>query len=204
MPRVQQSQKIELVPKHRIQPHPENPRKGDNESIAESVEHNKFYGACLVQRSTGYIVAGSHRYRAAVDKGMTEIPTIYLDINDEEARRIMLADNRTADLAINDAETVTALLTDLADNDVNGLLGTGYSATDLAEFTRANFTEESTRPEREPSEAEQSVPVRVGAYHFNIPKSKFDAWLEGVRSKVGFTPEAQRAELLRLLKIKGK
>ena len=44
--------------------HPRNPRKGNVESIRESIEHNGWYGAVLVQKSTGYIIAGNHHIKS--------------------------------------------------------------------------------------------------------------------------------------------
>lgn len=57
------------VPVQSIRPHPQNPRKGDVRSIGRSIEAHGFYGRVIVQKSTGYILAGNHRYIAAVESG---------------------------------------------------------------------------------------------------------------------------------------
>ncbi|RPI07880.1 MAG: hypothetical protein EHM63_07105, partial [Actinobacteria bacterium] len=107
-----------------IQQHPRNPRKGDDASVRESMEHNDFFGAILVQRSTGYVIAGNTRYRVMKADGETTIPAFWVDFDDETAMRIMLADNRTSDLAFYDDEQLFGLLRDL--NNSEGLDGTGY------------------------------------------------------------------------------
>lgn len=52
-----------------LKPHPRNPRQGDVGAIYQSIEANGFYGAIVAQRSTGYILAGNHRYKAAAEAG---------------------------------------------------------------------------------------------------------------------------------------
>jgi DNA modification methylase len=126
-------QRYELVPLDRLAPHPENPRQGDLEALADSIAANDFYGALVVQRSTGHILAGNHRYLAAKDQGLRELPVIFVDVDDDRARRILLVDNRSADLATNDPDRLAELLGDLAVTDA-GLIGTGYSVDDLADL----------------------------------------------------------------------
>lgn len=62
-------QEFELVDVDRLTPHPENPRKGDEETIGNSIDGNGFYGACVVQRSTGHVLVGNHRSKVLRDRG---------------------------------------------------------------------------------------------------------------------------------------
>lgn len=104
------NQEYELVPVDALKPHPQNPRRGDTVAIAESIVHNGFYGAVVAQKSTGLILAGNHRWKAAKDTGGVEIPTIWVECDDHEALKILLADNRTNDLAEYDAKALAAVL----------------------------------------------------------------------------------------------
>lgn len=113
-----------------IEPHPENANVGNIDAIAESIRINGYYAPMIVQSTTGYILAGNHRYRAAKQLGYETVPVIYLDVDDEEAKRIMVADNRTTRLGHDDDSALTALLEELGDSEV-GLMGTGYSQADL-------------------------------------------------------------------------
>src|SRR6185312_6845095 len=76
-----------------------NPRQGDIGALHESIEHNGFYGALIAQKSTGKILAGNHRYQAAVQRGATTLPVIWVDVDSDQARRIVIADNRLNDRA---------------------------------------------------------------------------------------------------------
>ncbi len=104
--------------------HPDNPRRGDEEAVRQSIDRNDFFGAILVQRSTGYIIAGNTRYRVLRSEGAKTIPGFWIDCDDETALRILLADNRTSDLAFYDDKELFDLLQQLIDSE--GLEGTGY------------------------------------------------------------------------------
>ena len=116
--------------------HPQNPNQGDVGAIAESIQVNGFYGALLVQRSTGYVVAGNHRLMAAAHLKADSVPVLIADLTDEEALRIMVADNRTAALASIDFDDLATILVALADTPT-GLAGTGHDGDDLDEIVLA-------------------------------------------------------------------
>ena len=122
-------QDYEMVPVDRLLAHPDNARKGSLDTIRESIRANGFYGACVVQRSTGRILVGNHRYLAAVEEGLAEVPVVWVDKSDDEARRLLLVDNRSTDLAVYDDEALVALLVAHADD---GLVGTAWDDAELA------------------------------------------------------------------------
>lgn len=117
-------QKIETVPIGTLKHHPKNPRKGDVKSITESIEHNGFYGVVVAQKSTGYVLAGNHRMMAAKAAGLDSLPVAYVDVDDATALKILLADNRTNDLATYDTKELAELLADVSNT--IGLDGTGF------------------------------------------------------------------------------
>lgn len=123
------NQEYELVPVDALTPHPQNPRKGDTVVIAESIVHNGFYGAVVAQKSSGFIIAGNHRLQAAIDTGATEVPVIWVDADDEQALRILLADNRTNDLAGYDDNVLAQVLKSL-----ESIEGTGYDQAAVDEI----------------------------------------------------------------------
>ena len=112
-----------------LKPHPMNPRRGNVTEIAKSIAHNGFYGALVAQVGTGHILAGNHRYLAAKEQGLKTLPVVWVDVDETEAQRILLADNRTSDLGDYDNEQLAALLDGLAQGE--GLDGTGYEQSDL-------------------------------------------------------------------------
>ena len=123
------NQEYELVPVGALRPHPRTPRKGDTVAIAESICANGFYGAVVVQKSTGFILAGNHRLKAAIDTGADEVPVIWVEADDEQALRILLADNRTNDLAGYDEKVLAEVLKSL-----ESFEGTGYDQAAVDEI----------------------------------------------------------------------
>lgn len=113
-----------------VEPHPANPNDGDVASIAESIRQNGFYGRIVVRDSTGQILAGEHRWRAAQEVGLAEVPIERVECDDDTAMRILLADNRTAEKAERQDEPLADLLEHL-DTTTEGLTGTGYGEYDL-------------------------------------------------------------------------
>jgi DNA modification methylase len=126
-------QEYEMVPIGSIEPHPDNVNQGDLGAVIESVDANQFYGAVLVQRSSSRIIAGKHRWLAAKDRGLKAVPVIWLDVDDDRARRIMLADNRTTRLGMDDPAALAALLQQI-EAETGTLLGTGFDQDALDEI----------------------------------------------------------------------
>jgi DNA modification methylase len=122
------------VPVDRLSEHPDNPRRGDVDAIDGSMAQHGFYGAVYAQRSSGRIVAGNHRYRVARQRGHATVPVIWLDVDDDQARRILLVDNRTGDQGGYDDAELERVLRDLLDGSDLGLVGTGYTVEDLTEL----------------------------------------------------------------------
>ena len=79
------------------------------------------------KRARSRIIAGNHRTRVARRLGETTIPVLFVDVDDDQARRLLLVDNRTNDLATYDDRELVRLLADL-----DGLNGTGFDDDDLA------------------------------------------------------------------------
>jgi hypothetical protein len=123
-------QDYEIATLDKLTPHPENPRRGDVSAIADSINAHGFYGAVVAQRSTGHVLAGNHRLLAARKEGLTELPVVWVDVDDEMARRILVADNRTSDLGSYDDALLIEILSELSLTETS-LDGTGYTRDDL-------------------------------------------------------------------------
>lgn len=145
-------QDYEIVAVEQVQMHPDNAKRGDVTAIASSIGRNGFYGALIVQRSTGYILVGNHRWLAAREQGLDELPVIWVDCDADEARRIMVADNRTSEMGGFDQAKLAELLESF-DGDLDG---TGYSEDDLARLLNGNggpAGDQLTDPDDAPDEA---------------------------------------------------
>jgi ParB-like chromosome segregation protein Spo0J len=108
-------------------PYGNNPRKGNVDVIVESLSRHGQYRPIVVRSKTFEVLAGNHTLAAAKKLGWTEIAATFVDVTDDEAARIVLVDNRAADLGAYDDEVLTELLAGLPD-----LEGTGYDSDDLA------------------------------------------------------------------------
>src|SRR5207248_9388606 len=75
---------------------------------------------------TREVLVGNHTLQAALSLGWREVDVYFVDVDEERARRIALADNRTSDLAGYDVGELAALLEEMGD-----LAGTGYEQADL-------------------------------------------------------------------------
>lgn len=122
-----------LFPLADLRPHPRNARNGDTDAIVESIRVNGVYRPLYVQTSTHEILAGNHSYEAVQLLGGEKVPVVLLDVDDETALRILVTDNRTADLGMYDDGLLVDLLDEL-NAQPTGLLGTGYRPDDLADL----------------------------------------------------------------------
>lgn len=123
-----------------------NPRRGDIEAIANSLKTHGQYKTICVNKGTKTgrpleILAGNHTIKAARTLGWETIQATIIDVDDEAAAKIVIADNRTSDLAENDP----AILIDLIDS-LTDLDGTGWAETELEELAetinRLDYTPE--------------------------------------------------------------
>lgn len=166
--------KIQEIPLKNIALLAGNPRRGNIDAVAESMETNGVYQPVIINKGTHTgremeVIAGNHRVQAAQKLRLETIPAIVLDITDSEAKRIALADNRTSDLAEYDAQALLDMLDDLDD-----LVGTGYDLDDLDEL-RADLEEiaEEIEPEKE---AGGSLEEQFGTPPFTTLSARGGAW----------------------------
>jgi ParB-like chromosome segregation protein Spo0J len=122
---------VTLVPIDDLVEYPGNARRGDLDVIAESIKTNGFYGVVVRQRSTGYVLAGNHRFKAAKIAGLDSVPVQDVDVDDATARRINLVDNRSNQLAGYDTVALSELLALAMDE--GSLVGTGFTEDDYAD-----------------------------------------------------------------------
>jgi len=105
-----------------LTPHPGNPNRGEPEEIAKSLEaFGQFRG--IVANQDGTILAGHHVYQAAKRLGWKTIRVDVVEADEKESKKIMLADNRLADLGLGpDLDLLLDALSDLEGDYV----ATGY------------------------------------------------------------------------------
>ena len=159
--------KSELVDIKILRPYPNNPREGDIGAIAQSLQELGQYRP-IVARTDGTILAGNHTYQAAKALGWSEIAVNWIACTDEEAARIVLVDNRTADHATYDSTALKQLIGSLPDWN-----GTGYTPSDVAEILGGG----SARPGPDTS---GKTSCKIGNLTFRIEKALIWRWAAGL------------------------
>ncbi len=114
------------VPLQKLRTYPGNPRRGHLPALEESLRRNRQYRPVVANRLTGEVLAGNHVFLAARKLGWSELAVAWVEASPEEARRIVLVDNKTADDASYDPEALLALVQSSTE-----LAGTGYDESEV-------------------------------------------------------------------------
>ncbi len=181
------------VPVEGLAPYHRNPRTHADALLRESLARHSQYRPIVVNRGTrtgrpDEILAGNGTYAAAVALGWQQIAATYIDVDDDEAARIVLVDNRANDLAGYD-DTVLAELLGQLDGDLGG---TGYDPADLEALLAA------PDPEGRGAGGDTGIARATLAERFGVPpfsvldgrqgywKTRKRAWLDlGIQSEIG-------------------
>ena len=170
------------LPPGELTPFHKNPRRGNVPAIAESLATNGQFRPIVVNAGThtgrpNEVLAGNHTLLAALmleeeGRGLDGGLDCYVvDVTDREAERIVLADNRTADLGSYDDDGLLDLLESLGDD----LSGTGYADDDvqmLRDIADAAPSLDDLADEYgEPEEQDTWVTVRL-----RVPPAVADQW----------------------------
>lgn len=155
-----------------LESYPTNPRRGDVEAIAQSLKAHGQYRPIVVQYGTNFILAGNHTYKAAKKLGWKKIKITYVEVDEESARKIVLADNRLTDLATYNEPLLKSLLTTLPELD-----GTGFTQAEVEILDRL-----MTGKDKDPVGGSKSLPsdpeVKISAWKFTVEGSVYKAWRE--------------------------
>lgn len=156
------------MPLDELTPFPGNAKRGDVDTIRASLRRNGQYRSLVVREIPDgplIVLAGNHTMQALAAEGHTEARCEIVVCDDATARRINLADNRTAELGKYDNDALSELLSYL-DGDYEG---TGYAQADV-DFLLSY-------PEPEP--AEEPDEVEAGPAPANPVTKPGDLWLLG-------------------------
>lgn len=176
-----------MVPVGSLKAHPLNPRKGNVDVIMDSLRVNGQYKTVLVQQATNTILAGTHTWLAAKRLGWAEVGVNFINVSDEQAVQIMLADNRAADGGQTDEGAVFQMLATLSSLD-----GTGYSPedlrvppVDLEDYAPPLDPEPAEEgPEEDPAPPKpKAIPFTVGPHRGQLEEGAFMEWRAGLPKK---------------------
>ena len=109
-----------------------NPRFNDGavDQDAESIKQFGFATPIVARKEDKRIISGHTRLKAAKSLGLTEVPVRLLDVTEQQADALALADNRLGEIAAWDDGLLAEILEDLKDNefDIDTL---GFSQQEL-------------------------------------------------------------------------
>ncbi len=131
--------KVESVPIGSIRPHPRNYRAHPADQIRhiiQSIRDHGFYRNIVVAND-GTILAGHGVVQAAKEMGLAMVPVIKLSVgkDDPGALKILAGDNEISNLGAKDDRALFDILRTIAEQDVGGLLGTGFDEATLANLS---------------------------------------------------------------------
>ena len=145
--------------------------------IKNSLEKWGQYRPILVQKSTMYIIAGNGTHQAAKALGWTEIDCNVIDVDDDQARAILIVDNRSSELSENDEKNLLDMLQNM-DKDMLDL--TGYDDHELDkmlqfhEGTLFDDQKKEKKPKKEkddkstPVSADDQISIVLMGYPFSL------------------------------------
>jgi ParB-like chromosome segregation protein Spo0J len=122
-------QGVRDIPVADLTPFPGNPRRGNTAEIRASIRRLGQYRTVVV-RDTGdtlTILAGNHTVQALQAEGHQTARCEIIQCDDDEARRVNLADNRLAELGGYDDDALVEILSYLDDD----YEGTGWTEEDV-------------------------------------------------------------------------
>jgi site-specific DNA-methyltransferase (adenine-specific) len=122
-----ESLKSLAAPIDSLQGLPGNPRIGDVDAVAKSLEQFGQRKPIVVRKDDGTIIAGNHTWQAAKKLGWTEIAVAYVGDDDITAQAYALADNRTAELGSYDEQALKDLIDKVAAVDPDLVRTSGWS-----------------------------------------------------------------------------
>lgn len=146
--------------------YPDNPRISDIHKLARSLGDGQFEPV-VVQKSTRYILAGNHRVQAAQEVlGWSHVDAWIIDVDDDQAREIVIKSNRLGEISTYDPVKNAELLNAASEAgaDVEAL---GY---DFGTFTETLLAARKAEGEPETWGEEIEVPVEVyQSMSFKVP-----------------------------------
>jgi len=135
---------------------PNNARIGNVREIYESLLQNGQYRPLVVNRRDNIILAGNHTFQAIKRLGWAKALVWYVDVDDKQAKQIVLVDNKLNDDATYDYTKLEKAIKEL--QDVSDLIGTGYTQKAVDDLLASVKTE---IPEPEVKEAEPKEEANV-------------------------------------------
>lgn len=172
--------RVERIPQIELALYHQNPRVGDIAAIAASLRANGQYKPIVVNRGTltgraNEVLAGNHTLMAARRLGWPELQVVFVDVDDVQAAKIVIVDNRASDLGEFDPQALADVLASIPDLD-----GTGYTDAEfdqlLEDIELADLPDElSIETDYGKGDKGRQLPrVAIGRYRIPLTEREYD------------------------------
>ena len=137
-----------------------NPKKHPDAQVKDLMKSIKRFGwgAVILARPNGEVIAGHGRLEAAKRLKMPRVPVRYLDLDPAEAHLLALADNKLTEIGEWDDALVREILAN-AKGEGSDLAGLGWTDDELLALLTPEPTAGLTDPDETPEVQEQPVSV---------------------------------------------
>jgi len=194
----------QLVAIDDLKPNPRNPNTHPARQIELLAKNIRYFGwrhPITVSKRSGLIVAGHGRLAAAHELGVQLVPVDYQDfISESDEMAVLIADNRLAELASIDLNSLEGIIDELKIEGFDTLL-TGFDEADLESLLQNDDApgDEETAEDKELDKGD--VTIALGLYRFKVSQEDYLNWIDSVKQDVGFDKEAVTKELRKRLKL---
>lgn len=115
-----------------LTPWAQNPRNNDDavEQVAESIRRFGFAAPIVARAADRSVIAGHTRLKAARQLGLDLVPVRFVDLDEDEARALALADNKLNEIAAWDEAGLSEVLRELEQTGLD-LAGLGWQSDEL-------------------------------------------------------------------------
>lgn len=174
------------LPLDQLTTYPGNPRQGDVNTIAASLQRRAQYRPIVISVDD-VILAGNHTYLAAKALGWTEIATVRVSDHSTspEAAEIVLVDNQSAQLGDYDYDALANLIRTLPDRTTPVLASIGFTDLEILKLLPPDPPVQLTDPDEVPA-LEEAPPLcqpgqlwALGPHRLRVGSNQdFTEWLD--------------------------
>ena len=115
-----------------LTPWAQNPRNNDDavEQVAESIRRFGFASPIIARAADRSVIAGHTRLKAAQQLGLDLVPVRFVELDEDEARALALADNKLNEIATWDEAGLAEVMRELEQTGLD-LAGLGWQSDEL-------------------------------------------------------------------------
>lgn len=132
---------VEYMDINELKPFIGNPREHSDRNINDITKSIKRFGwtnPIIVRKADNMIVAGHGRVEAAKNQGLEQVPVVYVDMSENDAKLYNITDNRTAETSEWDHAQLNTLIEELNGLPDIDIEDTGFYSHELEMMLNGN------------------------------------------------------------------